>query len=81
MCQIGLTPEGQASVWTFQPCLIPEHRTFSLWLWEQVRWCHLDLQATAELWASPSPLTVGGDESSTVTLTASWTGSRKGCPT
>ena len=74
MCQIGLTQGEQGPVWMLQLCLTPEHRTFSELLWELVRSCPLDSLATVALLVSRSPWMVGGDVSTTVTLTPSSTG-------
>jgi hypothetical protein len=74
VCLIGWTVEEGVQRSMFQPCLTPGHRTFSEWLWEQVRLSPSDSRAMGVRWASLSQLTVGGDVSTTVTLTASWTG-------
>lgn len=74
MCQIGWTPGPQGPQLMYQRCLIAGHQTFSEWLWAQVRSCPLDSPAMVALLVSRSRLTVGGDGSTTVTLSRSSSG-------
>jgi hypothetical protein len=74
MCQIGWTEGPQGPQWTLQLCLIRGHQTFSEWLFKQVHSSPSDSQVMGERWASQSLLTVGGDGSTTVTLTRSSSG-------
>lgn len=74
MCRIGLTGEGQDTRAMFEPCLTAGHRTFSERLWSGVpssAWVSLLTVAHS---ASRSRLMVGGDVSTSVTLTLSSTG-------
>lgn len=74
MCQIGLTLEAQGHRVMWQPCLTAEHRIFSRWLLDSVPLSAWESLLMGVHWASPSRLTVGGDVSTSVTLTLSRTG-------